>query len=317
MKRLLLALAAAALIVAPSADAAWPGANGRIAFERPGQGIFDVNPDGSAARRLTDVSCDDHPSYSPEGLTIAFDSCGSLFAVAADGSARRALPTRLPNVQHPVFGPGGTQIAVQAGEYTTGIYVQSLAGGAPRAVASHAYGPAWSPLGSQIAFAVPFRDTQFCNSTSLEDLWRANADGSGHRARLTRTYASYDPDFSPDGQRMVFTRDVSASSRDIARVKGIPDCRRAARAAGNYGEQVFVARANGRGMTQLTRNGGRAPVFSPDGRQIAFERRPYIYVMNADGSGLHRVAQGRNPAWQPLTPPSPAPQGPLPPRPSG
>ena len=62
----------------------------------------------------------------------------------------------------------------------------------------------------------------------------------------------------------------------------------------------MVARSDGRGARALTHSGGRAPAFSPDGALIAFERRPYIYVMNADGSGLRRLTRGRDPAWQPL-----------------
>ena len=39
-----------------------------------------------------------------------------------------------------------------------------------------------------------------------------------------------------------------------------------------------------------------APTFSPDGRQIAFESdrggSQQIYLMNADGSGQHRISFG-------------------------
>jgi hypothetical protein len=78
-----------------------------------------------------------------------------------------------------------------------------------------------------------------------------------------------------------------------------------ARPARRYGEEVYVARADGRGMRRITTSGGRAPVWSPDGTQIAFERRPFIYVMNADGSHVRRLVRGRDPAWQPLPAPNP------------
>lgn len=312
MRRLGIALALALALVAPAAaSAAFPGANGRIAFERPGAGIFDVNPDGSGLRQLTSGPCDSHPAYSPDGRTIVFDSCGALFAVNADGSGRRALPTRLPNPVGPVFAPDGLHIALQAGSFTTGVYTQALDGSAVHAVAPHAYGPAWSVAGA-LAFARPLRDAEWCNSTSLQDLFSAAAAGGSRAVQLTRTYASYDPDYSPDGRSLAFTRDDTAGSRDIRRVKGIPDCRRVARAAGGYGEEVFVATASGHGLHRLTTRGGRAPAWSPDGSQIAFERRPYVYVTAARGGAARKLALGRDPAWQPLPPPPSPPASPLP-----
>ncbi len=46
------------------------------------------------------------------------------------------------------------------------------------------------------------------------------------------------------------------------------------------------------------------PAWSPDGGRIAFssfhEGDVGIYVMNADGSGVVRLAEGYLPAWSPL-----------------
>ena len=63
--------------------------------------------------------------------------------------------------------------------------------------------------------------------------------------------------------------------------------------------------ADGSGLRRLTRNtvGDRNPVWSPDGRRIAFESDWQLNVMNADGSGQRRLTRnaGRNfaPAWSP------------------
>ena len=43
-----------------------------------------------------------------------------------------------------------------------------------------------------------------------------------------------------------------------------------------------------------------APVFSPSGTLIAFERGSYVYTIRPNGSGLHRVVAGQNPSWQPI-----------------
>ena len=64
--------------------------------------------------------------------------------------------------------------------------------------------------------------------------------------------------------------------------------------------------ADGSGQRNLTRNTvrDRNPVWSPDGRRIAFESNWQVNVMNADGSpGQRRLTRngGRNfaPAWSP------------------
>src|SRR5215212_3270878 len=56
-----------------------------------------------------------------------------------------------------------------------------------------------------------------------------------------------------------------------------------------------------RNVRQLTFGGNNAEAyFSPDGRQLIFQRQEQLnrgcdqqYVMNVDGSGLHRVSNGR------------------------
>jgi TolB protein len=72
--------------------------------------------------------------------------------------------------------------------------------------------------------------------------------------------------------------------------------------------EVYVINADGSGQRNVTDEWGRRaldirPIWSPDWRRIAFVpyacaavkgtcvRTAYIYVMNADGSGLHRIAR--------------------------
>ena len=91
-----------------------------------------------------------------------------------------------------------------------------------------------------------------------------NADGS-RQTRLTDSPRSdAEPNWSPDGRRIVF-----GSNRDGK-------------------SEIYVMNADGSGATRLTHNdeNDRFPRWSPDGRQIAFESVDEIFVMNADGSGL-------------------------------
>jgi TolB protein len=72
---------------------------------------------------------------------------------------------------------------------------------------------------------------------------------------------------------------------------------------------VYTIYANGQGVRNLTNNPADdiAPVFSPDGKSIAFTSNREagqwrIYVMNADGTNVRRLTQGPmdvTPTWSP------------------
>ena len=289
------------------AQAAYPGANGRIAFSRPGQGIWDVNPDGSGLRRLSppEGGCDSAPSYSPSGTAIALESCDppshatSLFTMNADGTGRAqilAASGKQPYPQAPAFLPSSMQIAFQAGLDTTRLFTANLDGSGARRISGLGYGPRFSAQGG-LAYAVPQHPQQWCNSTELDDVY-VQAPGATKARRLTRSYGSYDPDWSPGGTHIAFTRDPLVSKKDLRFVKNLHDCKPLLRKAAAYGQEVMTMDASGHGLHRVTTSGS-SPVWSPDGTQIAYERSGWIWVANADGSNRHQVVQGAEPAWQP------------------
>jgi Tol biopolymer transport system component len=93
------------------------------------------------------------------------------------------------------------------------------------------------------------------------------------------------PDWSPDGDRIVFD------------------------AVGDHGgkNEIYVINSDGSGRKQLTirkgGTGGSAPVWSPDGKKIVFTisqrigSAAEIYVMDQDGLNLHSVTEGSGPQW--------------------
>lgn len=156
----------------------------------------------------------------------------------------------------------------------------------------YAWLPAWSPDRKKIAFN--------SNRDGNAEIYLMDSDGS-HVQRLTNTAAGKEltnPVFSPDGKRIAF-----ASNRDGK-------------------AEVYVVDQDGSNLQQLTHTPGQSsgsgmPDWSPDGKKITFvvaqdaisagghtagdwEKDSDIYVMNIDGTNLHRLT--RTPGWGNFTP---------------
>jgi Tol biopolymer transport system component len=176
-RRALVAAAAVAVmgVAAQSASAAYPGMNGRIAFESTVTGnseIFAVNADGTGVTNLTqDAAADTDPAFSPDGSRIAFWS---------------------PDGSRIAYASGGEIMVMNAD--ATGSGKRSLTCTAASVAAESA--PAWAANG-QIAYV----------RNSPSDIWVMNADGSGqHPVTATSSVGELAPDWSPDSRRIVYTR---------------------------------------------------------------------------------------------------------------
>jgi Tol biopolymer transport system component len=264
-----LVLAAALAVVLLSgqrpAEAAFPGANGKIVFasdRTSGDGvdnperdyeIFTMNANGTGIAQLTHNDTDDEePAYSADGRQIAF-------------------------VKWREWDPEDFQ-------WTSDIYTMSADGTNETSVTStdllHEFSPSWSPDGKQIAFQRKDFDTNSSN------IYKTSADG-GKEVRLTKENGAteyYDPAWSPNGKRIAFWRHVPTDKRPWYRLEIV----------------VIEPRPVGRTNHPIELGVGTQPSWSPDGTRIAFVRRGDVYRMASNGSKEQRLTQDAYmPAWSP------------------
>jgi len=102
----------------PAVSPAFARVGARLVFSRLGSGIFTVNVDGTALRRLTSNSRDSYPVFSPDGQRIAFlrlvGKQWRVFSMSASGQAQLRVP-QAPPAGRPSWTPNGKAIIIPSG----------------------------------------------------------------------------------------------------------------------------------------------------------------------------------------------------------
>ncbi len=146
--------------------------------------------------------------------------------------------------------------------------------------------PSPTPLGgppSQIAFA--------SDRTGVMQIFLMNTDGSQQRQITNERDGACQPNWSPDGQRLVFT------SPCPIRADTYPN------------SNIYIINADGTGKMPLpgSPEGDYDPAWSPNGKRIAFTSlrtgKPAIFVIDLDTQVVQELSRSRfadkQPAWSP------------------
>jgi Tol biopolymer transport system component len=171
------------------------------------------------------------------------------------------------------------------------------------------------------------------------DLYSMNPDGTGRKVIFASHYDEFDPAWSPNGARVVFSRNeiggqggtinglwtIGFDGLGLVRITQDGGDRgaswgktnriafhstRLTPAAGT--DEIFTLNPDGTGLVRLTNSSAEDhnPAWSPDGSRIVFASdramrgrgAMHLWAMNADGTGLTQLTFGSGedqPAWSP------------------
>lgn len=204
------------------------------------------------------MSAEAEPSRGQIAFTVNDGGWNEVWLMEADGSERRRLTETEP----------------------------------PRNDAAGSMSPAWSPDGTQIAFAAQIGTTE--EDQRRTEIYVMRADGTDMRRLTTNAALDGWPSWSPDGTRIAFTRitDPGAASARSGIVVIDVD-------SGRVMQITWVALPSF----------DLSPAWSPDGSMIAFTRAARagsadpgaaIYVVTPDGGEPKKLADdGAEPDWSP------------------
>lgn len=261
-------------------------ADTRIAFANDSTGkkeIYMVDYDGYNLTKLTrDNSISLLPRWSGDSSKIFYTTYRRknpdvYYIDLKEGKIKPLIKSRGLNLIGGVSPDDKSLVLTLSRGDNPNIYIKDLESGALRRLTDK-YGvdgsPSFSPDGRYITFV--------SNRSGNPQIYIMNLATQETR-RITKMNWTDSPQWSPNGDWIVF----------------------AGRQASNHPIDIFITDITGSQVRQLTADAGwnEDPTWSPDGRFIAFTTtragKRQIYVMDADGSAPHLIANIRGNAFTP------------------
>ncbi len=231
----------------------------KVAFLRCGRGVFVIDADGSNERRLYGGDGLRAPAWSPDGQSIVFSRVSGQEVCRDVGYG--CLPDSPTLAEYPLVSTDLRNLS-RVG----------LDGNGFRDIPAQktATAPSWTANGIVYQSSDGLQITQ--------DGPSHDKNGNPVNRQVTKLFIHRDPSWRPDGWLIAFVDDRPSH------------------------REIYTIDPNGKGLTALTRPASAliktfphnvAPVWSPDGQQIAFLSNRdgdwAVFVMNADGSNQRRL----------------------------
>ncbi|MEX0647814.1 MAG: DPP IV N-terminal domain-containing protein [Balneolaceae bacterium] len=270
------------------------------------------------------------PEISPDGNTIIYQrlqfdvntdrSYTNLWRISFGGDDHRPLTTGKNSYGNVTWSPGGNRIAYTSNEEgSSQIFIRWMETGETTAITNLENSPGnlqWSPDGSMLLFTQqisakkpsigsfpgPPEGAEWSEPASVIDhvtyrrdgtgftelthsqIFIISAEGGAPRQLTSGEFSHHSPSWAPDGEYIIFTADRTGNE-DL-------DPNNA---------QIYELDIETEELTQISDKRGphNNPVISPDGDYIAFTgyedqflgyQLTDLYVMNRDGSGLHKIS---------------------------
>lgn len=258
------------------------------------QELFLQPLDGSAPRRLSPPAGKiRHPSFSPDGAWVVFESDGGtaehpgfsdIHRVGTDGKGALRLTNDPEGNFEPAISPAGDAIVlVSSRDRVAELYRIRPDGSEPVRLTEtprDEWGARFSPGGDELVFV--------SDRGGADRLYLMSASGGAARRVSTRDLASRvvedHPTWAPVGKKIAYV------------VRAPPAADRVVLVDLESGREIEVPGPEGGG--QMT-----SPVWSPDGRHLVVTvtrgQDSQLYLVRADGSGATRLTLAAGPNWNP------------------
>jgi Tol biopolymer transport system component len=265
-------------------------------------GICTANSDGTDIKRIAkSSSMNAHPTWSPDGTQIVFESShewhglASIYTMDANGNNVKCLTPEIKFCKSPSWSPDGKKVAycvfMREGGKSDILFMPDTiltmdSNGQDKQNIANGWYPSWFPDSQHIAFFSARRQGI---------IQTINADGSGTKEYPTKLNLHYLVDNYPSLSVSPDSKSIAFDGRDFTGKRDI----------------YILSLADGT-VSKLTGNVSvncYSPTWSPDGSKIAFTMGTSgdsishawadIYIMDADGSNPSLlIKNGMFPSWQ-------------------